>query len=227
PGEVICRISGYSLTIIIWRGKLDADSSYIATPTGAAKYYDGNPHNLHNTVLSAYGAKILSAPLSSRARNRNVKPIWCIPLNLVDSTDIDHRYLLTTGFIRINEIPPIVFRYEEHVFTRVHDATRFDSQRPRPDGPANASTMSNNNQYTATTVPFMQSNVSNTINTNNPMLSMASHTKLLCANSPSSMYPYANFSFEAKTGSVNNVVPWNSVAPEDEAELVQAISRIQ
>uniref|UniRef100_A0A0R3S5V1 Anti_prolifrtn domain-containing protein n=1 Tax=Elaeophora elaphi TaxID=1147741 RepID=A0A0R3S5V1_9BILA len=63
PGEVICRILEYSLAIIIWQGDVNADNSYIATPTGAAKYYNENTFNLENTALSAYRTKTSSDKL--------------------------------------------------------------------------------------------------------------------------------------------------------------------
>lgn len=57
PGEVTCRISEYPPVVTIWRGKVDEDRFYVPTPIGAAKYYDGNSHNIRNTVLSAYMVK--------------------------------------------------------------------------------------------------------------------------------------------------------------------------
>ncbi|EFO19692.2 hypothetical protein LOAG_08799 [Loa loa] len=137
PGEVTCRISDYPSIVIIWRGDVDADKFYIPTPIGAAKYYDGNSHNIQNTVLNAYVKQESMLRPAGHAKKRDVKPERCIPLTLVSSAEIDAYDLLATGFIDINEVPPVLFRYKransKQFTVRSFAATRFGSHRPRPD----------------------------------------------------------------------------------------------
>uniref|UniRef100_A0A915PLT0 Anti-proliferative protein domain-containing protein n=1 Tax=Setaria digitata TaxID=48799 RepID=A0A915PLT0_9BILA len=53
PGEVTCRVSDFPTLVIVWRGGVEEDRNYIPIPIGAAKYYDGDSHNIRNTVLRA------------------------------------------------------------------------------------------------------------------------------------------------------------------------------
>ncbi|CAG9531180.1 unnamed protein product, partial [Cercopithifilaria johnstoni] len=134
PGEVTCRVSGYPHVVIVWRGPVDADRHYIPTPIGAAKYYDGKLHNIQNTVLNAYGVNGPLAHSVIRARNRDVKPESCVPLDLIHSSDVNPNDL-PAGFTNISQIPPVLFRYNSMdsmlFMMRSFAATRFGSYRPR------------------------------------------------------------------------------------------------
>ncbi|OZC10433.1 hypothetical protein X798_02476 [Onchocerca flexuosa] len=131
PGEVTCRISGYSSLIIIWRGEVNEDRYYVPTPIGAARYYDGNILNILNPMHEP------SAHLFGRARNWEVNPERCIPLYLVSSVEISIYDLVVSGIVDIFRIPPILFRYNlsynDAFMTRTFASTRFGMYRPGQD----------------------------------------------------------------------------------------------
>ncbi|VDP13830.1 unnamed protein product [Onchocerca flexuosa] len=138
PGEVTCRISGYSSLIIIWRGEVNEDRYYVPTPIGAARYYDGNILNILNPMHEPseflFG---FVAHLFGRARNWEVNPERCIPLYLVSSVEISIYDLVVSGIVDIFRIPPILFRYNlsynDAFMTRTFASTRFGMYRPGQD----------------------------------------------------------------------------------------------
>uniref|UniRef100_A0A8R1TWL7 Anti_prolifrtn domain-containing protein n=1 Tax=Onchocerca volvulus TaxID=6282 RepID=A0A8R1TWL7_ONCVO len=131
PGEVTCRISGYSSLIIIWRGEVNEDRYYVPNPIGAARYYDGNILNILNPMQEP------SAHLSGRVRNLEVNPERCIPLYLVSSVEIPIYDLVVSGIVDIFKIPSILFRhnssYTDAFMRRTFASIRFGMYRPGLD----------------------------------------------------------------------------------------------
>uniref|UniRef100_A0A1I8EQV1 Anti_prolifrtn domain-containing protein n=1 Tax=Wuchereria bancrofti TaxID=6293 RepID=A0A1I8EQV1_WUCBA len=103
PGEVTCHISEYSSIIIIWCGDVNEDRIYVPFPIGAAKYYDGNSRNIQSTVFTAY---MKSLPVGKK----DARPERCVPLSLTNSAGINLYEFLSTGFVDIAQIPPVLFR---------------------------------------------------------------------------------------------------------------------
>uniref|UniRef100_A0A8R1Y232 Uncharacterized protein n=1 Tax=Onchocerca volvulus TaxID=6282 RepID=A0A8R1Y232_ONCVO len=64
PGEVTCRISGYSSLIIIWHGEVNEHQYCVPNPIGAARDYDGNILNFTNPSSTAYSKSDHSDPNS-------------------------------------------------------------------------------------------------------------------------------------------------------------------
>ncbi|VBB33659.1 unnamed protein product [Acanthocheilonema viteae] len=112
PGEVTCRISDQPLVVIVWRGDVDIDRSYVPTPIGAAKYYDGKFSNIQNTVLNAYAANGPLARPNTSTNSKEVRPERCIQLVLVSSADTAYELLLAGLINDISDIPPILFCYK-------------------------------------------------------------------------------------------------------------------
>ncbi|KAK6109697.1 BTG family protein [Brugia pahangi] len=103
PGEVTCRISDYLSTIMIWYGDVNEDRIYVPFPIGAAKYYDGDPRNIQNTVFTAYTKSLAVG-------KKDVRPERCVPLNLTNSAGINLYEFFSARFVDIAQIPPVLFR---------------------------------------------------------------------------------------------------------------------
>ncbi|KAK6109698.1 BTG family protein [Brugia pahangi] len=183
PGEVTCRISDYLSTIMIWYGDVNEDRIYVPFPIGAAKYYDGDPRNIQNTVFTAYTKSLAVG-------KKDVRPERCVPLNLTNSAGINLYEFFSARFVDIAQraatyfavassdamnrpaVAPLLENFSMN-FQFAMNAEGSNVNSSTMVKPVNVSVMSN--QYSVM-IPLTLATFPHPVNTYNPPPSMTDFT---------------------------------------------------
>ncbi|VIO85934.1 Uncharacterized protein BM_BM11383 [Brugia malayi] len=194
PGEVTCRISDYSSTIMIWYGDVNEDRIYVPFPIGAAKYYDGDSRNIQNTVFTAYTKSLAVDKFSGK---KDVRPERCVPLNLTNSAGINLYEFFSARFVNIAQhaaaylavassnamnrpaVTPLLENFSMN-FQFAMNAEGSNVNSSTMVNPVNVSVMSN--QYSVM-IPLTLATFPHPVNTYNPPPSMTDFT-----NSPTTAF---------------------------------------